>query len=289
MKATAIGSISILLWGTLALFTQLTGGKIPPFQLLSMAFGVAFVVMATNWLRKGHVGQRYLRQPWQVWVLGVGSYFAFHFCYFMAMRFAPAIQVSLIAYMWPLLIVLLSSFLPEHRFRWQYIVGGGVALAGCWVLMGGVDALMHMAKGELKGYLFAAACAFIWSGYSVLSRLTQAVSTDVVGWFCCFTALLSAICHLLLETTVWPTSGIQWSGILLLGLGPMGVAFFTWDYGIKHGNLPLLGVLSYGAPLISVVLLAAFTEAVLTKATIIAAALIVVGSLFAAMAARKPV
>lgn len=148
---------------------------------------------------------------------------------------------------------------------------------------------MHMAEGELKGYLFAVACALIWSGYSVSSRLMRAVSTDVVGWFCCFTALLSAICHLLLETTVWPTSGIQWGGILLLGLGPMGIAFFTWDYGVKHGNLPLLGVLSYGAPLISVVLLAALTDAVLTKATIIAAALIVAGSLFAAIAARKQV
>ncbi len=61
----------------------------------------------------------------------------------------------------------------------------------------------------------------------------------------------------------------------------MGVAFFTWDYGVKHGNIQLLGTLAYSAPLISVVLLvlAGFGEA--TSAVIMASVLIVFGSLVA--------
>ena len=32
---------------------------------------------------------------------------------------------------------------------------------------------------------------------------------------------------------------------------PLGAAFLLWDIGMKQGNVPLLGVLSYAAPLLS--------------------------------------
>ena len=91
------------------------------------------------------------------------------------------------------------------------------------------------------------------------------------------------VCHLTWEHTVWPSNGSQWVGVIGLGLGPVGIAFFTWDYGVKHGNIQLLGTLAYGAPLISVVLLiaAGFGEA--TVAVVGASILIVVGSLIAGM------
>lgn len=111
-KATFIGSISIVLWGTLALLTQLTGGVIPPFQMMAMTFFIAFLLMFSRWLLSGHCGSRYLRQPPLAWVLGVGGYFGYHFCYFLAMSLSPAVEVSLLAYLWPLLIVLLAALLP---------------------------------------------------------------------------------------------------------------------------------------------------------------------------------
>jgi len=66
---------------------------------------------------------------------------------------------------------------------------------------------------------------------------------------------LGGLCHLYGETTVWAAPWTAWLGVLALGLGPVGIAFFTWDIGMKQGNLPLLGVLSYAAPLISTLLL----------------------------------
>ena len=54
----------------------------------------------------------------------------------------------------------------------------------------------------------------------------------------------------MLETERAPDPG-QWLAIALLGLGPTGLAFLAWDYATKHGRLPLLGALSYLAPLLS--------------------------------------
>jgi drug/metabolite transporter (DMT)-like permease len=279
--ATFIGSISILLWGTLALLTKLTGGQVPPFQMMAMTFAVAFMLMSIRWWIQGHTGLRFIRQSPQAWCLGIGGLFGYHFAYFKAITLAPAIEVSLLAYLWPLLIVLLSSFLPGESFKLRYVVGAIVALVGCWLLIG-MNSNGFTWK-YVNGYLMAVMCALIWSSYSVLSRLVQAVPTDAVGWFCGVTALLAFICHLLWEETLWPSDTVAWLCILGLGLGPVGLAFFTWDYGVKHGNIQLLGTLAYSTPLISVILLilAGFGQA--TSLLIIASTLIVIGSFIAGL------
>lgn len=285
--ATWIGSISVLLWGTLALLTKLSGGEIPEFQLMAMTFGIAFLLMCGRWLISGHSGVHYLRQSPFAWCIGIVGLFGYHFAYFKAMTMAPAVEVSLLAYLWPLLIVLLSAFLPGEKLRAQYIVGALIALAGCWML------ISRNADGfvweNLPGYLVALSCALIWSSYSVLSRLVRSVPTDAVGWFCGVTAILALICHLLWEETVWPEGAMQWIGVVGLGLGPVGIAFFTWDHGVKHGNIQLLGTLAYSAPLISVILLilAGYGEA--TVAVLSASILIVIGSLIAGRAKSRTV
>jgi len=287
-KATWIGSISILLWGMLALFTQMTEGRIPPFQMIAMTFSIAFVMMLLNWWRKGELGLQYLRQPIPVWVLGVGSYFGYHFCYFAAMNNAPAVDVSLIAYLWPLFIVLFAALLPGESLLLKQVVGALVALFGCWLI------IANKAEGSdgfdienMQGYLLAFACALIWSSYSVLSRFVKQVSTDVVGWYCFFTAILAWFAHLYWEESVQPETFKHWLGVVGLGIGPMGLAFFTWDYGVKRGNLPLLGVLSYSAPLISVLLLIIWGDARLTLNLILACIAIVLGSLIAGLSLRQ--
>jgi len=279
-RATLIGSVSILLWSTLALLTRLTEDKIPAFQLMAMTFTVAFILMNVRWWLQGHTGLRYLRQPPLSWAIGVGAYFAYHFCYFAAMSKAPVMEVSLLAYLWPLLIVLFSTLLPKARLTLQHVLGALLSFSGCWILLGqGVDGF---SSEYLSGYLLAITCAFIWSSYSVASRFVKTVPTDAVGWFCAATAVMAFAGHLAWEITVWPENMSQWAGVMGLGLGPVGIAFFTWDYGVKHGNLQLLASLAYATPLISVLLLLAAGEGLFSASLIFSCFAIVGGSILAA-------
>ena len=102
LRATLIGGVAVLLWSLLALLT--TGaGAVPPFQLLAMSFAVAFAVSAVVLASRGRAALARMRQPVAVWVLGVGGLFGYHFFYFVALGNAPAVDASLIAYLWPLL------------------------------------------------------------------------------------------------------------------------------------------------------------------------------------------
>jgi drug/metabolite transporter (DMT)-like permease len=276
--ATLIGGSAVLLWSTLALLTTLSG-HVPPFQLMAMAFALGFLPAAAEWIFPREPSRRHLRQPVSAWLIGVGGLFGFHFFYFIALRHAPAVESSLLSYLWPLLLVVFSAFLPGERLRWWHVAGVSLGLCGTILLVtrGGA---FHFQAEYLPGYAAALACALTWSTYSLLNRQHKDVPTGLVGGFCGATAVLALICHWLFETTVWP-QGSEWLAILGLGLGPVGAAFYAWDYGTKHGDIRILGSLSYAAPLLSTCLLVAFGKAALTWIIGGACLLIVAGALLA--------
>lgn len=279
-RATLIGFTAILSWALLALFTAMSG-KVPPFQLLAMTFGVATAIGVVASLARRTSPLAHLRQPAPVWLLGVGGLFGYHFFYFLALRNAPAVEASLIAYLWPLLIVVFSALLPGERLRWFHIGGALLGLAGAALLVTKGQSLEIDPRYTL-GYMAAGVCALTWSSYSVASRRFGHVPTDAVGGFCAVAALLAIPCHLVFETTVWPQDTVQWLAVLALGLGPVGGAFFTWDIGVKKGDIQVLGAGSYAAPLLSTLVLIAVGLAPLTVEVALACLLIVGGAVLAA-------
>lgn len=282
--ATLIGFTAILLWSTLALATSSTGA-VPPFLLTALTFTVGGIVGLLAAMVRG-VGLGVLRQPWPVWLHGVGGLFGYHFFYFSALKLAPPAEAGLIAYLWPLLIVLFSAFLPGERLRAAHVAGALMGLAGTVVLLGGRAGGFGFAPEYVPGYLAAAVCAVIWSVYSVASRRFEAVPTEVVAGFCLATAALSAVCHALFEPSIWPAGG-EWLAVLALGIGPVGIAFYTWDIGMKRGDIRLLGVASYAAPVLSTLLLVIAGFAAPSWTLAVACALIVGGAAVATLLARR--
>jgi drug/metabolite transporter (DMT)-like permease len=281
-KATSVGFTAVLMWALLALFT-IGSAPVPPFLLNALCFGIGGSI-GLAWTMAG-AGLGVLRGvSWRVYAFGTIGLFGYHFLYFTAFRLAPMAETGLIAYLWPLFIVLLSGFLPGEKLGFLHILGALTAFGGAALI---VVARGGDAQGSALGLLLAFACAVTWAAYSVLSRRLGMVPTESVTVFCLATAALSVVAHLLTEQTVWPQGALGWLSVLALGIGPVGAAFFTWDIGMKKGDIQLLGVASYAAPLLSTLALVAagITEASTTIA--IAAALIAGGAALAARASAK--
>ena len=252
-RATALGAVAVLLWSALALLT--VGAKrLPPFELLALTFGVAGVLgfLLSIVRRKSLVAA--VRAHPQSLVLTTAALAGYHFCYFVALRNAPAVDASLIAYLWPLLIVLFAG-IAHGGLRAAHLAGAALGLCGAWLVLSTRGAFAF-DSAYATGYAAAAACALIWSAYSVANRRFAEAPVDVVTLACIATAVLGAAAHLLFERTVAPAP-LEWLAVVLLGLGPVGAAFFLWDFGTKHGKLALLGVFSYAAPVLSTLLLVA--------------------------------
>ncbi|MBN9049692.1 MAG: EamA family transporter [Rhizobiales bacterium] len=279
LRATLIGFTAILMWSLLALLTA-ASGAMPPFQLAAVTFAIGGTLGAVSFIgRPGAV--KALRQPWPVWALGVGGLFGYHALYFMALRLAPPAEAGLINYLWPLLIVLFSALLPGERLKPHHLAGAALGLIGTIVLISG-RAELGFAPRDLPGYAAAFVAAFVWAIYSVASRRFASVPSDAVVGFCLVTALLAALCHLLFETTVWPRDAAEWGAVIALGIGPVGLAFYVWDIGVKRGDIRVLGAASYAAPVLSTLALIAGGYAQPRWTLWLAAALIAVGGLVAA-------
>ena len=251
-RATLIGFLAVAMWALLALFTA-ASGAVPPFLLSGLTFGVGTLVGLAFRLFDNRTTDP-VPVPPVVWLVGIGGLFGYHFFYFTALRNAPAVDASLIAYLWPLLIVLGSALMPGERLGWHHVVGALMGLAGTALIVTRGGGIAFDSRYAL-GYASAGACALLWSAYSLLSRRFATVPTRIVTWYCAATSLLSFACHLVLEDTVWPVGTSQWLAVLGLGLLPVGAAFYVWDYGVKHGNIQILGAASYAAPLLSTLVL----------------------------------
>jgi drug/metabolite transporter (DMT)-like permease len=277
--ATAIGLIAVLLWSALATLTAMSGA-VPPFELLALTFGVGGLAGVALWTVRPRAAKA-LRQPWRVWLLGVGGLFGYHAAYFFALRHAPVVEAGLINYLWPLLIVVFSAFLPGERLKWQHVVGCLFALVGA-VLVVTAGHGFSFDPAYAAGYGAALLAAVIWGAYSVLSRRVADVPSDAITGFCLATALLATLVHFLVEPTVWPAAPAQWLAVIALGLGPVGFAFYVWDIGVKHGDIQVVGAVAYATPLLSTGLLVVAGYAALTAVLAVAALLVTTGAVIAA-------
>ena len=257
----ALGAIA--LWASLATL-GVALRHVPPFLLTGLALVIGSVP-AWPFYRQWKVPARTL-------ALGIYGLFGYHLLLFMALRLAPPVEANLVNYLWPLLIVVLAPLiLPGLQLKLPHVLAALAGFAGAAIaILGGGG-----ASGAWSwGYLPALASAFIWASYSLWTRRVDPFPTAAIGLFGLVSGLLSLACHAALETPA-QLSAQDWLLITIMGLGPLGAAFFLWDRALKGGDARQIGILSYITPLASTALLIAATGRAFSASIVLAAALII--------------
>jgi drug/metabolite transporter (DMT)-like permease len=294
-RATLFGVAAILMWAALALLSALAGAM-PPFQLTAMCLAIGAVVGLVAMARSSEGLGAFRRLTPAALALGIYGLLGFHAAYFSALAHAPVVDVSVITYTWPLMVVLLSFLLPKAKAEavaattWT---GTALPIFGAVLGFGGA-ALVPIANagglslsGSAAGYGLAVTAAVIWATYSVGSRVVGSAPASVLTLPCALSALGAGAIHLATETTVWPQSTSEYLAIAALGLGPLGAAFFVWDIAMKQGDIRLVGVLSYATPLLSTGLLIAAGKGEASPLLWLAVSLVVAGATLAGLASRR--
>jgi len=290
-KATAVGAAAILLWSTLAVGTTLTK-VIPTFEALAITFAIGAATVLVGFLTisgPSRIMTGFRAWPAKAWIVSIAGIFLYHALYFLAFRLAPAGPVTIVNYLWPLLIVLFAGILPggTSRLGWPQIVGGVVGFGATILLIGGGGDTVALGGEAMAGYLAALACAFTWSLYSVINNRIGAPGSEPMILVCAAVALLGALGHVLAgETFVMPDLPTA-IGLAVLGAGPVGAAFVAWDHATKRGNITVLGALSYATPPLSMILLVLFGQAPASWRLGLATILVVAGAALAAMPGRR--
>jgi len=284
VKAQLFALGAIALWVSVASLGVLLK-HLPPFLLTGLSLLIGGLLAVPQVLRD----PPQWRIPLSTLALGIYGLFGYHFMLFMALRLAPAVEANLINYLWPLLMVVLAPVLLKKMSLRPIHLGaallgfGGAALA----ILGAanpVDALPSPGSADrVAGYLAALAAAFMWSSYSLLTQRVAAFPTAAIGLFALVSGLLSLLCHWALEA---PTSLSLRDGLLLalMGLGPLGGAFYLWDKALKLGDARQIGILSYLTPLGSTAMLILVTGRQWSWSIALAALMIMLAALLGSRA-----
>lgn len=271
-RAETAALAAIVLWATLAPISAILG-NLPPFFVTGTGLLIGSLISIA--VSQGQLSR--LEVPPKTLLVGVYGLFGFHAALFAALQLAPAIQANLINYLWPLLLVVLSPiFLTGISLRAKHVIAALIGFLGAALAItsGG-----EMTSGSVVGYLFAFLAAVIWATYSLLTKRVPHFDSSAVGLFALVSGLLALVAHFFFESPVNPTTS-QWLLLLALGLGPLGGAFYLWDYALKHGDPQRLGLLSFLTPLLSTTLLLIATGKELTWLLAVSGVLIVGAAFF---------
>jgi len=275
LAATLLAFASILMWSFLG-FLGARLNHLPPFLVVGLALCFSGLI--------GSVRVRQWKVPLTTLLVGIGGIFGYHFLYFSAFHFAPAVEANLMNYLWPLLIVLLTPlFLAGYSLHPNHLVGACLGLAGAGLIITGGRLSLDMAN--LAGYLLAASAALVWACYSLMTKRLPRFPTAAVGAFCLASGLLSLSAYWLSDGNSNPAalSSNDWLSIVLLGAGPMGGAFFTWDAALKRGDPRIIGSLTYLTPLTSTLILILVGGQSLTWVSAVAMLLIITGAVIGSL------
>ncbi|MBA4214547.1 MAG: EamA family transporter [Polaromonas sp.] len=278
MNANLLALGAIALWASLAAL-GVALSHVPPFLLTGLSLLVGSLIA----LPLSRFDLRQWRVPVSTLALGVYGLFGFHFLLFIALRHAPPVQANLVNYLWPLGIVVMAPlFLPGVTLQGKHVFAALLGFAGAALaILGGANGAGD--TGWAWGYIPALASAFIWASYSLLTKRVRAFPTAAIGSFALLSGVLSLLCHALLEPAV-SLSTQDMLLIAVLGLGPLGGAFFLWDAALKRGDARQIGVLSFLTPLLSTLTLL-LVRGELPSPSIGLAALMIVGA--AVIATRR--
>ena len=278
-----LGYLSLIMWSFGAVFTALIK-NLPVFQTLFLVFSISFLLIALK-LTLTHTWYR-IKQPWFLWLIGIIGMFGNEYLFIAAFKHAPAVQVDLINYLWPIMVIVFSGLLPNETFKIKYVFAAFIGFYGVFILITNGEGIHGFHVEYWQGYCLAFLEAFVWTAYTLFARHYRTVPTEMVGMYYGVSALIACFFHFFTEPSVMPSLG-QIGILCLMGLTTQGAAYLLWDIGVKQGHFKLLSLLSYGNPVLSVFFLVLFGLATANHAVILACLLVSSGAVIGGIEWKK--
>lgn len=284
-NATLVGLLAIVLFSAIVSLVRITAQNFGATLGAALIYTLTSVVM---WIIRRPKRQRSF--PLRYLLVCGALFVVYEVSVGLAVGLAhdatQALEVSVVNYLWPTLMVLLSLIGRRLTAKtWPVIPGALLASLGTAFVVGG-DAGLHPASiaahiaSSPVPYVLAFGGAIAWAVYSVITpRISE--GHDGITLFLTGVAVALWIVHFLTGSVPQRThtAGIGAYIVLVAAALVIGAGYACWDAGIMHGNLTVLGSASYAAPVLSCTIGALALGASLTASFWQGVALVVVGSL----------
>jgi len=282
-RATAAAIGSIVLWCASGVCYR-AGAEIlgdMPYLSVSCATGVLTIMVLDA--ARGRSVMDLLRPPLRVMVAGFFGVALYSVMLATAMGLADERDIGhvmLLNYLWPIWIVLLGLCLwPQRTAPVPAVCGALLGFAG--VVMARGWSVLEQRPASLWPHVLAGAGGFMWALYSVLLRRWE-IPPERGG--STFHFVVCAIMAAMLGAArgQWQWAAVTRPEALLLtafaGAGPVGLAYYWWEIGMKRGAVQFIATASYFIPVGSMLLIGLFYREAMSPMLIPGALLVAAGA-----------
>ncbi len=255
-KGTIYVLVCVALWGLIPVVARLGQSTLDNHQFLFWSSLVSFIVLISNAGLSGNLPEikTYSVKEWlQILFLGLlGTYIYYLFLY-LGYSQARGLEVLVIQYTWPILIVVLSLFILKEKLTYRKVTA---------LLLGFIGVVTVLTKGNFYQVdvsnplviFLVGAGAFCFALFSVLSkRVTKSPIVVVSLYF--FTALIASFLSMLYFSAFALPSADEIFPILLNGVMVNGYSYIFWKKALHATEASYLAPYTYIAPILSAIYL----------------------------------
>lgn len=254
-SGTVIGLLAIVLWGFMAGLVRLVSESFGATLGSALIYTVGGILLLV--VRKPTPIRRAPRKYLIICGIMFVAYEAsISLSIGLASTAAQSVEVSLVNYLWPTLLVLMTAAVSHKSGAvWRALPGAIVATIGVAMAVGGESLDVHEALRNIYSnplpYVLAFAGAFIWAIYATVTPKMSDGYDGTTIFFCCVAVVLWLIHFTSGEGLPATAPGIGGYVALAACAASIAGGYACWGYGMLHGSMETLAIGSYATPLFS--------------------------------------
>ncbi len=280
-KAIIFALLSVLCWSTVAPAFKLALNEISVLQVLTIASGVASVVLLIILAFRNQLKEiKKLKRTDLLWSLcfAIINPVIYYLVLFTAYDRLPAQIAQPLNYTWPIMLSLLAIPFLKQKLPWRAFLALLVSFAGV-VIISLQNKETTGLDTDLTGIILALTSSIAWAAYWLLqfkSRLDKSLQL-----FLNFSISFIILCIIFAITGQnIPISAKAWLPSIWIGVFEMGITFFFWMTAMQYAEKThIISNLAFLSPFISLFFINLVLKEHITVYTVAGLTLIVGGIL----------
>jgi len=265
---------TIFIWASLPVVSKLLLNGMSSFQILFWTMPIAAITLFLSsvfngkWkVIKSYKTKDYLTFLW----LGFIGIFLVNGFLITAFMFAPAQEISIINYFWPIAVLLFAVIILKEKLTPKKIIGIVLAFIGVIIIASQGLKTFSLNLGALLAFLNA----LLWGLFSVLFKKYNYEAFTSMALFNAVAFIFTI--PIILFTGLTIPSFYEWMGLIWIGAVIWGLCYVFWLKALRKIETAKLSTAIYLVPALSLVYIAIFLKEQILLSSIIGLMIVVLG------------
>lgn len=248
-----IMGIVLLLWGTFAAVSKLALKSIDSLQLQFYLFLIAFIEMTALCIYNGKIKELFRLSKRDILRLSVYAIpsFLYYVFYLMALKMIPAVEASMLNYLYPITIVIFAIPINGEKLDINKVVSIIVGFVGVIIILTN-GSFSNIRMSNITGDLLAIGAAVLWGIFSNLGKRNK-VDTILSNYiYVIVTLVLSAVIMFMFSGFTLPDMKTL-TGLAWLSTSNILLSYYLWFRALKAAPSSLIASISFATPFVSLI------------------------------------